>query len=501
GTGGFTETNVGDGRHAYTMELDKQGRILVGGNGYIVRYLSGGQLDTSFGVGGIVEEFDVGQIRDIAIQADGKWLAFGTDDRFFQLARYLEDGTRDTSFSDDGYQQWDLNSGGRDYGRGLTIRDDGDILMVGRAYGSGTYFFSTYRINVNGGVEQQFNYDLPGTEFVESVFQLPDGKVLIIGRDGSGDNQLAVQRRHFDGTLDTTFADQGSLLIPVLNDDNVGYRATLQPDGKILISGHAYNGQNWDLTVVRMSYDGVLDDTFDNDGKLHIPFGDLDDYGYAIASLPDGKILITGRTGNEIAMVRLYGDYNLFGGEPTLDEIPDQTIEEDSQEAIIPLKGISDGEAGAQPLRVTATSDNVDLIPNPTVIYNSPDTTGELRLTPTANQFGTTTVTVTVEDGGDDNDLDTPGDNLTFSRTFTVTVNPANDSPILDPISDVTIDEDASEQTILLSGILAGGGESQNLRVSATSGNLGLIPQPTVIYNSPDATGEIKFRPVSDKSG
>ena len=67
------------------------------------------------------------------------------------------------------------------------------------------------------------------------------------------------------------------LLTPILNDDSVGYRATLQPDGKILISGHAYNGQNWDLTVVRMSYDGVLDDTFDNDGKLHLPFGDLDD--------------------------------------------------------------------------------------------------------------------------------------------------------------------------------------------------------------------------------
>ncbi|MCP4812396.1 MAG: hypothetical protein GY888_07800, partial [Planctomycetaceae bacterium] len=245
GTGGFTETNVGAGRHAYRMEVAKQGRILVGGKGYIVRYLSDGQLDTSFGTDGLVVNTYVETVRDIAFQPDGKWLAMGRDNSFFRLTRYLEDGTPDNSFGADGnrgYNPWGSSNDG-DYGRGLTIRDDGDILMSGRSRGGNTtYGFSTYRINVNGGFEQEFNYDLPGAEFVESVFHLPDGKVLIIGRDGSGDNQLAVTRHHFDGALDTTFAEQGSLLIPVLNDDNVGYRATLQPDGKILISGHAYNG-------------------------------------------------------------------------------------------------------------------------------------------------------------------------------------------------------------------------------------------------------------------
>ncbi|MCP4829648.1 MAG: hypothetical protein GY889_12335, partial [Proteobacteria bacterium] len=397
GTGGFTETNVGAGRHAYTMEFDKQGRILVGGNGYIVRYLSDGQLDTSFGVDGILQESEVGHIRDIAIQADGKWLAFGTDNRYFQLARYLEDGTRDTSFSGDGYQTWDIRGwNGGDYGRGLAIRDDGDILMVGKSYGSGgdNNYFSTFRVNVNGETEGEFNVNLPGGEFVESVFQLPDGKILIIGRDGSGDTQLAVQRRHFDGTLDTTFADQGSLLIPVLNDDNVGYRATLQPDGKILISGHAYNGQNWDLTVVRMSYDGVLDDTFDNDGKLHIPFGDLNDYGYAIASLPDGKILIAGRTGNEIAMVRLYGDSNQNSAgvnQSPLNSVPGaQTTQVNTPLAFTDYRdnliSTSDPDAGLNPVEVTltATHGTISLIqpdPNGGLTYSVGDGFEDVTMT------------------------------------------------------------------------------------------------------------------------
>ena len=52
--------------------------------------------------------------------------------------------------------------------------------------------------------------------------------------------------------------------------------------------------------------------------------------------------------------------------------------------------------------------------------------------------------------------------------------------PTLDAIDDLAINEDASEQSIGLTGITAGGGESQNLRVTASSGNNALVPTPTV---------------------
>ena len=40
-----------------------------------------------------------------------------------------------------------------------------------------------------------------------------------------------------------------------------------------------------------------------------------------------------------------------------------------------------------------------------------------LKFTPVADQFGTATITVTVEDGGLDNDLGTPDDNGVINRT------------------------------------------------------------------------------------
>ena len=111
------------------------------------------------------------------------------------------------------------------------------------------------------------------------------------------------------------------------------------------------------------------------------------------------------------------------------------------------------------------------LIADPVVIYTSSDEAGSLTFTPPADQSGTAVITVTVEDGGLDEDLGTPGDNRTVSQTFQVTVSAVNDAPTLDALDDLTIDEDAGQQTVDLVGITAGGGEDQPLAVTASSDN------------------------------
>ena len=186
---------------------------------------------------------------------------------------------------------------------------------------------------------------------------------------------------------------------------------------------------------------------------------------------------------------------------PLLDAISNITTSEDASQQIINLSGVNAGGGETQQLRVTATSGDADLIPDPSVTYTPSESTGSLAFTPVADQHGTATITVTVEDGGLDDDLSTPGDNETFSRTFDVTVDPVNDAPLLDVISDITINEDASQQTINLSGINAGGGETQSLRVTATSSDADLIPDPSVTYTSSGSTGILAFTPVADQHG
>ena len=200
-----------------------------------------------------------------------------------------------------------------------------------------------------------------------------------------------------------------------------------------------------------------------------------------------------------------FGKLNVTLGQineaPTLAAIDDLVIDENTSEHVVALTGISAGCSEPQPLKVTAVSDNPSLVPNPIISYASPEASGSLKLTPLSDQTGVSKVSVTVEDGGLDGDLATKGDNASFARTFDVIVNAINDLPTLDVVGNLTIDENASEQTVNLTGISAGGGESQPLRVTAVSSNTALIANPAVTYTSANATGSLAFTPVADQSG
>jgi co-chaperonin GroES (HSP10) len=111
---------------------------------------------------------------------------------------------------------------------------------------------------------------------------------------------------------------------------------------------------------------------------------------------------------------------------PTLDALGNLIINEDAPQQTVNLTNISAGGGESQTLSITATSDNTGLIPNPTVNYTSPNTTGTLTFTPVLNQSGSALITVTVNDGGGTAN----GGAETIVRTFTVTVNAVNDAPV-----------------------------------------------------------------------
>ncbi|MCA9129611.1 MAG: tandem-95 repeat protein [Planctomycetales bacterium] len=186
---------------------------------------------------------------------------------------------------------------------------------------------------------------------------------------------------------------------------------------------------------------------------------------------------------------------------PTLDAIATRQLDIDAPEQMVDLSGISAGAAESQPLRITASSSNSQLIANPIINYSSPEPTGRLVFTPSAGQTGTSLITVTVEDGGLDQDLSTEADNASFQRTFSVFVGVDNAPPTLDAISDAVVDEDSPQQTIVLSGISAGGIEEQMLRVAVTANNGTLFSSLVTDYSSPSSFGELRFAPAPNQFG
>jgi uncharacterized repeat protein (TIGR01451 family) len=118
--------------------------------------------------------------------------------------------------------------------------------------------------------------------------------------------------------------------------------------------------------------------------------------------------------------------------------------------------------------------------------------TGGLTYTPSAEYSGADQFLFTVSDGS-----------LLATGTVALTVTAVNDAPTLDPLNDRTIDINAAEQTVSLSGIGVGSTDEagQTLTLSATSSDLALIPNPGLTYTSPNANGTLTFTPATNAVG
>src|SRR5262249_43071817 len=98
----------------------------------------------------------------VAVQADGKIVVAGSFDggaSNFAVARYLTDGTLDTSFSGDGKAEVDF--GAADFCTGLAIQNDGKIVLVGYTSANGSGLnpndFAVARLNADGSLDATFN--------------------------------------------------------------------------------------------------------------------------------------------------------------------------------------------------------------------------------------------------------------------------------------------------------------------------------------------------------
>jgi uncharacterized repeat protein (TIGR03806 family) len=103
---------------------------------------------------------------------------------------------------------------------------------------------------------------------------------------------------------------------------------------------------------------------------------------------------------------------------PTISPIADQTTPEDT--AIVNLVfSVTDTETAPDNLTLTGSSSNTNLVPVANISFGGSGTNRTIAISPATNQFGTTTLTLTVSDGTASN-----------SVNFLVAVTPVNDPPV-----------------------------------------------------------------------
>lgn len=141
----------------YAMELQSDGKILIGGTfqsvngsqvGRIARFLPDGSIDPSFNLNMVGAN---GTIWDILIRADGKILIGGTFSSFNGVARKKvallnTDGTLDNSFETDFNQGTDVNA--------IEQLNDGKVLIGYKGTNTGALVL----LNSNGSVDTSNNF-------------------------------------------------------------------------------------------------------------------------------------------------------------------------------------------------------------------------------------------------------------------------------------------------------------------------------------------------------
>ncbi len=144
-----------------------------------------------------------------------------------------------------------------------------------------------------------------------------DGKILAAGYAQNASVDIALARFNPDGSLDTTFDGDGKVTTDFDGNSDFGLAIALQPDGKIIVAGVTWSlWENMDFALVRYNADGSLDSTFDTDGKVVTDIGEQSQNGQAVVVQPDGKIIISGTTTNDLtgrdfALVRYNPDGSL----------------------------------------------------------------------------------------------------------------------------------------------------------------------------------------------
>ena len=254
------------GTEVYDVELQADGRILVGGSfgsGNAQRLNANGSLDITYPGTSLTFDFEY--------LSDGKVLIAYSN----LVSRFNSDGTLDLTFTP-------VQTNGRVYK--IVPDRTGKYILVGTFTQMNFVNRSRIgRINADGTTDTTFVTTGGANANINTAIVQPDNKI-IIGGDFAGvnfdPNRKYLARLNPDASLDETYT-------PVLNAPVLGLR--LQPDGKLLIGG-AMNVVNGALRagIARLNPNGTLDTSFDVGSGTNSTV-------WSIEQQSDGKIVYVGQ--------------------------------------------------------------------------------------------------------------------------------------------------------------------------------------------------------------
>lgn len=286
-----------------------------------------GQLDTSFGIGGIITS-DIG-VNDPDINNDqsGERVLINTEgDLFFIcgnpflnykfVSKKNNEGRPDVSYGNNGYSTTLNLSGYSPSG----IQKDGKIVIVGHLSAASNSFYSVFRLNTNGSLDSSFNgkgKTKPSSITISRELGIAfqnDGKVLVGGTALVNNTQRhLLYRLNNDGSEDESFRQIGKPIDAVVSY----FSLAIQEDGKIIAGGNKMDKMGNNIfSLTRHLTNGSIDTSFNSRGipETYTTLNGLPIGGFTMNKFPkifndaDGNILVTGNIKNNFGIARFKKD-------------------------------------------------------------------------------------------------------------------------------------------------------------------------------------------------
>ncbi len=350
GTGGTIINALTTGNETVSaLSIQGDGKIILAGaqdignenEAVMIRYNLDGTLDTTFGTGGVAAFSISGTtssvIKDIELLPDGRIMASGyakvaNVDTMLAI-RTTIDGNLDTSFDGNGYKIIDTGAG-EAKANALQVQTDGKVVIAGYRNNATTLEARIVRLNVDGTLDTTFSSD--GHIILRTADNLhattlaiaDDGTIVVGGNSDATGFPSQISRFLTDGSLDSSFGGTGYVTINVGSPNESVNKLIIQEDGRIVVTGNAYNGSNYDLSVFRLNTDGTLDNGFGGDGTVRIDLNGATDSVAAVDIDAMGNIMVAGDSDGNMFIASI-NDSGLVNGQfnaaNTLDATPAYT--------------------------------------------------------------------------------------------------------------------------------------------------------------------------------
>jgi uncharacterized delta-60 repeat protein len=276
-----------------------------------------GDLDPAFGTDGILTTDFFGSFdyaNAVAVDGSGRILVAGSAGEsawgaHFTIARYNSDGTLDGTFGNGGAVFIDFGEdGSTGAARALLIDMAGRIVVVGSTFHDLHDRLVIARLNDDGSLDATFADDgtarvFPGdTGTAYAVTEDHAGRIVVVGTityaGFPGWSNLGVARLRPDGSPDATFGGgTGAVFSRFGGQIATGYGVAVDTAGRIVAAGRAYPGPDYNssaFVVARYRGDGALDTSFDGDGWVLNDFGGRGAIGRAVLIDRYNRILVVG---------------------------------------------------------------------------------------------------------------------------------------------------------------------------------------------------------------